>query len=55
MSVREDGTVFGVLHGHTVYTIQTGSESHINNIMQNSVFSYVNWDETSWTNGNIYI
>ena len=41
-SVREDGTEFGVLHGHRVYTIQTSSESHINNIMQKNVFSYVN-------------
>ena len=28
------------------------SESHINNRIQNSVFSYVNWDETSWTYGD---
>ena len=45
-SVREDGTEFGVLHCR-----QTSSESHINNGIQNSVLSSVNWDETSWTYG----
>ena len=32
-------------------SIQTSSESHINNGIQNSVLSSVNWAETSWTYG----